>query len=922
MARAATVVVEMTAETARLIKGIDVSRAKLTTLKNTTYKADAALKNYIKTAIGVYGVAKAFSAAESAASSFVATASEFERFETILTSIEGSSESASRSMEWVSDFATRTPYEVDQVTEAFVKAKAYGIDPTAGSLIALGDASAAMGKDLMQAVEAIADAMTGENERLKEFGIKAKVTGDQITYNWTDSSGKMRAVTVENNRAIIESTLSAIFNEKYAGAMDRLSHTWVGMISNLNDSWTKYQKAVMDAGVFEYIKAVLGEVKAEIGEAFDASTPEEWAKVITDAMDASIKSAGVLRDALRFIEIGAGFISAAFWEFVYSIDVAMNSMIKAYNYITDSNVALYDTAKAWEKVEKARAGYMEQIKLSNDGAGQKWAEQTIADLHKEAAATSASTEESKKRKEAADELLSSLGAQKDAIEDVYSAEVKASDATIDYYQAELDAVAAIENEADAHADAVSNIQAHTDAVRDAADAQAEYVSIVNSTPSSMYDENGNIINQTRTGSGGGGSLTNEQVMDMNYFSPQTGMRWDVYGAQNDIREQQAADTYAKLLEEKQRADEQAAIAEQKAAEELQRRAEEAQAELDRRREEEEKAVEEALREQEEAIREYTDELKAAQSELQGISDGLGTDWVEQAREALYGDTDAAKQLDEYFALASEAWDAFAEDTTNEELLDAYNNRMTELIGEVSDLNDTTKFESKAQQDWAKAQALYQISGYQDAQLETKDEIDAQLAVLNDILDVNTEHKSVSELIEDYTSATKSYSSSIKSYTGETADKSQSLEKGYHEEWVDTGGYFATIKETTYTLGVDGDLFESGRTESQVYKPKYEKVKFYQQVAQFQTGGYTGDLPVDAFAGIVHGQEYVVNAETTRDLGLNGSQGLFQKMIDELKAVKEENRAMRALLMDVASASGQIAYSERLRNYADGIEEVA
>ncbi|MCK5743629.1 MAG: hypothetical protein KAH30_02740, partial [Caldisericia bacterium] len=170
--------------------------------------------------------------------SFVTTASTFEGFETTLRSITGSSIEAKKSMEWIQEFGAKTPYEIDKVTESFVKMKAYGLDPMDGTLTALGNASSAMGKDITQAVEAMADAVTGENERLKEFGIKASKTGETIKYAWADSSGKMRDVVVKNNKDIIQSTLTAIFNEKYVGAMDAQSATWAGMMSNSSDAWT------------------------------------------------------------------------------------------------------------------------------------------------------------------------------------------------------------------------------------------------------------------------------------------------------------------------------------------------------------------------------------------------------------------------------------------------------------------------------------------------------------------------------------------------------------------------------------------------------------------------------------------------------------------------------------------------------------
>jgi len=192
-------------------------------------------------------------------SQLIDTAAQFEKFRTVLETVEGSSEKAKISMNWVSDFAAKTPYELDAVMESFVRLRAYGLDPTRGLLRTLGDTGSAMGKPIMQAVEAIADAITGENERLKEFGIRAEVSGNRIRYSYTDKAGKQQFKIVDkNNRKMIESTLTAIWNEKYAGAMEKQSRTWVGMMSNLADQWTRFKVNVMDAGLFDWLKGKLG----------------------------------------------------------------------------------------------------------------------------------------------------------------------------------------------------------------------------------------------------------------------------------------------------------------------------------------------------------------------------------------------------------------------------------------------------------------------------------------------------------------------------------------------------------------------------------------------------------------------------------------------------------------------------------------
>lgn len=214
-------------------------------------------------------------------------AADFEDFQTVLETTEGSSAGAQRAMKWVSDFATKTPYELAEVTEAYVKLRAYGLDPTNGLLKSLGDTAAAMKKPVLQAVEAIADAVTGENERLKEFGIKGSKSGGMVTYAYTDKSGKQQSATVDaNNRKLIESTLTAIFNEKYSGAMDKLSRTWRGMVSNLSDQWARFTNTAMNAGLFDYMKNRLSGLLATLDRMAANGQLQAWAEKTGAALKA------------------------------------------------------------------------------------------------------------------------------------------------------------------------------------------------------------------------------------------------------------------------------------------------------------------------------------------------------------------------------------------------------------------------------------------------------------------------------------------------------------------------------------------------------------------------------------------------------------------------------------------------------------
>ncbi|WP_050743834.1 MULTISPECIES: tape measure protein [unclassified Shinella] len=227
-----------------------------------------------------FAVAAATVAAGAAAAlgkSVIDTTAKFESFQATLETVEGSADKARASLDWISEFAKRTPYEVEELTSAFVKLRAYGMDPTNGLMEDLGNASSAMGKSLIDAVEMIADASTGEFERLKEFGIRASQAGNQVTFSWTEN-GKTLTKTVKKNGEEITKFIQERFGARFNGAMMRQSKTWNGMMSNLSDTWTDFQRKIGEAGFFDAVKGQLGRVLDFLAQLELDGTLARWAK--------------------------------------------------------------------------------------------------------------------------------------------------------------------------------------------------------------------------------------------------------------------------------------------------------------------------------------------------------------------------------------------------------------------------------------------------------------------------------------------------------------------------------------------------------------------------------------------------------------------------------------------------------------------
>ena len=214
---------------------------------------------------------------------FVGIAADFEQYRVQLETILGSSEKAKEAFEWIRNFAKETPYQLSQVMEAFIKLNAYGIDATK-TLKILGDTASSMGKGLDQAVEALADAMTGEFERLKEFGIKTKATAEEVTFTWVQN-GQQMTKTVKNIGSEIQKALLEIWGQRFADGMKRQMNTFRGIVSNFFDNLTNAAIEFMEkSGLLKALEGFLKKVNDALSKAFKDAEFEKFAKDIGSAI--------------------------------------------------------------------------------------------------------------------------------------------------------------------------------------------------------------------------------------------------------------------------------------------------------------------------------------------------------------------------------------------------------------------------------------------------------------------------------------------------------------------------------------------------------------------------------------------------------------------------------------------------------------
>jgi hypothetical protein len=217
--------------------------AKLKALDKTTGDNFRNVGNYssalqgvggaINNILGAAGISVSIGGVVGLGKAILETRAEFQKFEAVLTNTLGSKSQAEAALTRIQEFAAKTPFGVKELTEDFVKLANTGFKPTIKQMTALGDLASSQGKSFDQLTEALIDAQTGEFERLKEFGIRAKKEGDKVTLSFKDQK-----IAVDNNNESIRAAILGFGElEGVAGGMAAISETLGGKISNLNDNW-------------------------------------------------------------------------------------------------------------------------------------------------------------------------------------------------------------------------------------------------------------------------------------------------------------------------------------------------------------------------------------------------------------------------------------------------------------------------------------------------------------------------------------------------------------------------------------------------------------------------------------------------------------------------------------------------------------
>ena len=230
------------------------------------------------------------------------SASSMEGYRNTLNVVMKDTELAGKKIKEAVEFANSTPFETDEIVAGMVKLESYGISSSNEVMTMVGDMAGVMGKSFDQAVEAVADAQTGELERLKEFGI----TKNMIVEHAEKTMAGIEIVNAKGqivNQEKFNEAMFSLMKERYAGGMELQAKTakgvlstTTGMIGNIMSILGGVDEYgyVIEGGLLDTVKNVVEKINNKLKELNENGTIKKWQENIKNAI-------GVVKNVITII---------------------------------------------------------------------------------------------------------------------------------------------------------------------------------------------------------------------------------------------------------------------------------------------------------------------------------------------------------------------------------------------------------------------------------------------------------------------------------------------------------------------------------------------------------------------------------------------------------------------------------------------
>lgn len=304
------------------------------------------------------------------ASNVVSTAGMFQKYESVLTNaLDGSSDKAKAYLSDINSFAAKTNFQLDELTDDFIKFVNRGVTPSMDAMKRMGDFTNTVAKPFDQLTEAILD--INNPERWKEFGVRVQTEGNKVKLSFRD-------MAVECDRTV-ESVMKAV--EQFGsmkgveGSTEAIAKTIEGQMSNLEDTITT---ALAEIGLANQ-DLISGSISA-------VDTIVKNYDIIGKSILALIEIYGIYRAGLLINTIVEQGSVKSIWakitatkaatvaQAAYNKVLAMNPYVAVGMAVVSLGIAVYtlaDHTTYAEKTARSAAESMEKMKNASENLKNK-----------------------------------------------------------------------------------------------------------------------------------------------------------------------------------------------------------------------------------------------------------------------------------------------------------------------------------------------------------------------------------------------------------------------------------------------------------------------------------------------------------------------------------------------------------------------
>ena len=213
----------------------------LNTLKTQSASCANSIKNSFK------GMAAGLAGAFSAVASFnkiVNSLKDYESKVSSLSAITGNIEDAKILFNDLNNLSRKIPQQFDDITAAAVNLNKSGIVPTEENIKALSAIAVGTNNTLASVSQVVTSAALGQVKALKQLGIVAKATGDQIEVSY-----KGQKTVIDNTSESIMKYINDISKNNFAETLNFQMRGMTGATKNLSDAWSDMWTAIATGDV-------------------------------------------------------------------------------------------------------------------------------------------------------------------------------------------------------------------------------------------------------------------------------------------------------------------------------------------------------------------------------------------------------------------------------------------------------------------------------------------------------------------------------------------------------------------------------------------------------------------------------------------------------------------------------------------------